>query len=349
MNHQVLCSSRSKKIFWLGILVAYSLLAVVGSLLQLWPLDALLQAFQSSTRQEQPRNKNNETITPSNASPAKVTPPTEKITIFYNLFLQADPHIPFVQELVQEQLNLTNSQWHGDIYVTLIGRPLSLPGTHLLHQTNQGSKLITLRTLWDHCQNNKSNLFHSKVIYLHSKGSFHPSPENNLLRRFLTAGALLEECAHLPDTCNICSSRMSPLPHPHTSGNMWLVRCSYVQTLLEPYSFRKAMGRKNNAQIGSGRFAAKHWIHSHPTNRPCDLYTRPDYVWDYQNVPTVETFQANLELQPAPRFNNSEVYDLKKKWYGTAWDRLGGGQQQFRLDEYRRLYNVSAPHHCQVY
>ena len=55
-------------------------------------------------------------------------------------------------------------------------------------------------------------------------------------------GALSKECAMMPeDTCNVCSSRFSPVPHPHTSGNMWLARCDYIKKLIDPLIFEAAM------------------------------------------------------------------------------------------------------------
>jgi hypothetical protein len=99
--------------------------------------------------------------------------------------------------------------------------------------------------------------------------SFTPTPENDLLRRFLTKGALSEECANMPTTCNVCSSRFSPLPHPHTSGNMWAARCDYVSRLIEPKDqFQRAMRqfRNKGSPVCTGRlrYALEHWIHSSP-------------------------------------------------------------------------------------
>jgi hypothetical protein len=84
-----------------------------------------------------------------------------------------------------------------------------------------------------------------------------------------------------------------PFPHPHVPGNMWLAHCSYVNYLLEPIAFHNNMYKvqamlvlKSNAEhyccIGNGRYAAEHWIHSHPNVKPSDLYTSPDYTWGYE-------------------------------------------------------------------
>jgi len=79
------------------------------------------------------------------------------------------------------------------------------------------------------------------------------------------------------------------------------------------------------------RYAAEHWIHSHPSVRPCDLHTDPKYVWLYEPLPDGDYVK---EFQLAPR------YPLKtyvKKEY-CAKD---GQSLQQRLDEYKVLYDVS--------
>ena len=90
----------------------------------------------------------------------------------------------------------------------------------------EGGEDLTYHVLWNYCRNNPYH--NAKVVYLHSKGSFHDSSQNTDLRKFITNSALSKECANLPDQCDVCSYRMSPFPYPHTSGNMWLARCDYV-------------------------------------------------------------------------------------------------------------------------
>ena len=201
-------------------------------------------------------------------------------------------------------------------------------------------------------------LSHQSVIYLHSKGSYRPFPNNDKLRRFLTRGALSNECASIHHTsqqssssstttsttasstacsvCNVCSSRMSPIPHSHTPGNMWLAKCNYIQYLYEPYQFENVMGTPSSC-LGSGRWSAEHWVHSHPSNQPCDLYTNPRFTWDYVGTPSLEEFESQLELALAPRFPWGAYVGIRN--YCTH----RGASLQRRLDEYQRLYNGSTP------
>ena len=148
---------------------------------------------------------------------------------------------------------------------------------------------------------------------------------------FLTRGALSKECTNLPLTCNVCSSRMSPMPHPHTPGNMWLARCDYVSKLMDPHTFSHAMDQIGGGSCrGSGRYAVEHWIHSHPGVRPCDLHTDPAYTWNYKPLPEGE---FPKELKPAPRYPLATyVKDMCGK---------NGQLLQERLDEYQKLYRLA--------
>ena len=72
------------------------------------------------------------------------------------------------------------------------------------------------------------------VVYVHSKGSYHPHEFQDQWRDYVTAGALSQECRLMPEHCNMCSSRMSPVPYPHSPGNMWAARCGYISELMDP-------------------------------------------------------------------------------------------------------------------
>jgi hypothetical protein len=116
------------------------------------------------------------------------------------------------------------------------------------------------------------------MVYIHNKGSFSPTKENTILRRLITPAALSRECSHMPSSCNTCSFRFSPLPHPHSPGNMWAARCSYIKLLMDPRKFKQNMSLlypdKRKAypeEVGTGRYSA---VHSHPAVSPCDTSTK---------------------------------------------------------------------------
>jgi hypothetical protein len=119
---------------------------------------------------------------------------------------------------------------------------------------------------------------------------------------------------------------------------MFLARCDYVSKLMDPRLFDHAMveihGLRDDSCLGTGRFASEHWIHSHPTVRPCDMYTETDFVWGMPRFPelNIEREKTHMDLQPAPRFHNLSSYILK-------YCRGIGVSRKARLDEYQRLYN----------
>ena len=84
--------------------------------------------------------------------------------------------------------------------------------------------------------------------------------------------------------------------------------------------------------VGKGRYAAEHWVHSHPSVMPCDLATDKKYTWGH-NKDDSEKLDENfeIELQQAPRFK-LEVYE-KNICVGI------GSSLSDRLMEYNALYS----------
>ena len=265
------------------------------------------------------------------------------IKVFFNVY--ANPADAAsrqrAKQYVDEQMALLLPEHH--VLVRTIGAQLEIENaTHVQHE-EEGTEMGTLKLLWDYCQ--KEDLPHGEiVVYLHNKGSFHPSKENDLMRKWLTRAALSKECSSMPSSCNVCSYRMSPIPHPHTSGNMWAAKCEYIKQLIDPTEFGVKMDQLYNngvrqkksegqeAAIGTGRFAAEHWVHSHPKVQPCDLSTS-DYAWDYDGFPAVDTF--NLEV--APRYDWNK---LSKAVVSRHDPRFGFDH---RVAEYKFLYNETPP------
>ena len=276
---------------------------------------------------------------------------TKPVAVFYNVFASKIEDLDYVMhDIVKEQMHMINPKLH-DVYVRSIGMPFSfefllnqgnpskgdLSITRIQHDST-GNEVGTLKLLWDYCNLNPER----SVVYLHSKGSFSRKKSNDQLRKFLTRGALSEECANIPNSCNVCSSRFSPVPHPHTSGNMWLAKCSYVKNLIDPLKFEEAMNKLRTirrkvtrACVGRGRFAAEHWIHSHPSVKPCDVSDDPSFVWEYQHIPKPD---FKIDLKPAPRFNLTTYFPPNKRFCGKF-----GLVKEDRLMEYRELYGEEVP------
>ena len=231
----------------------------------------------------------------------------EAVHVFYHIFAKAHASLP--SALVSEQLaTLAEAHCKRPLYINyvLVGqawnsRAISESGLncsrcHKAAEIPVGNEIFTLQLLHDHCRKNPATL----AAYIHDKGSFHPSGPNTVLRRFLTTSVASRECLGLPETCTVCSGRFSPLPHPHYPGNMWTARCSYIEKLMPPLGFEAAMKkfvlqhlsaspmgglRQNgdNELLGAGRFAAEHWMTSHPSVVPCDVYPGA-YDWGYYHI-----------------------------------------------------------------
>ena len=290
-------------------------------------------------------------ITSSNNN--NVVQPNNKIHIFYNLFTKNAQEEDRVRKIVEEQFGHINPTLHdaNNISITSIGHQLSNMSITQQHY-NTGGEDITLHALWEYCKRN--NHTNTKVIYLHSKGSYHPNEANNKLRNFVTRGALSTECANLPNDCNVCSSRMSPLPHPHTSGNMWLARCDYVSRLFDPLLQSAATANEemknvmlpssniheDNPCMGRGRYLGEHWVHSHPSVMPCDLYPGSEFTWAHLRVPPIDR-EWKKELVKAPRFKFKE-YVLP----GMCMDEYPMTLSitdfvRLRVQNYELLYNIT--------
>jgi len=249
-----------------------------------------------------------------------------------------------------------------EVDFTTIGKPwnessinesgLSCPACYHRAHYSEGWEPVTHQSMYEYCVQNPTK----RVAYIHNKGSFHSSFNNYVIRRFLMKAITSEECVNMPDTCSVCSSRFSPLPHPHTPGNMWHAQCSHIQKLLPPASFEQTMnnltaqGGADGVTVdgaphrvlwsvdfmeGGNRYAAEHWVHSHPDTQPCDIY---DGEFKWGGIPDsdmgVHTGKWTPHLQRGVRFpllsyssDASEVLDQNGcivwvQWRCTEWRTL---------------------------
>ncbi|KAL3780466.1 hypothetical protein ACHAWO_011789 [Cyclotella atomus] len=275
------------------------------------------------------------------ASSSTASAPTaaRPITVFYNVYADPD-RIDNARDIVSEQMQHIMPEHR--VFVRSIGAQFPIENATRIQHDQEGSEFETLGILWNYCHDSP-HAENDTVVYIHNKGSFHPSKVNTMFRRFITPGALSRECSEMPPECNICSFRFSPLPHPHSPGNMWAARCNYIKLLLDPNKFEWEMERFYNiskmkeysAAIGTGRYAAEHWVHSHPAVSPCDLSTG-HYAWGYKGIATAE-----YKLEQAPRYNKTMfmVYSGREYWVESIrWLHVG-----HRLKEYIFLYNQTPP------
>ena len=292
-----------------------------------------------------------------------------KNVVFFNIFIPDGVNRENALNIAASQLNSMKASHHklSKLFYNLIGNITGLSinlceniaDCTCLNHISVGDEIITLQALHDFC------LSHSEysVSYIHNKGSFHPSLENDVLRQLhMRANFETDTCkrAIQNTNCNVCSGRFSPLPHFHTSGNMWTAKCNYIKKLHAPSTFEAKMDlivsefRDNTSLralflpcidinenrdclggplIGYQRFASEHWIHSHPSVVPCDtLPSNYTFMWMYNNLPDVNV-KWETDLHVGPRFT-LESYLNNGVLYKIQWFTLAG-----RLYEWDQLYN----------
>lgn len=272
------------------------------------------------------------------------------IPVFYNVYANpAEKGDAKEYKYANEQMSLLLPE--HQVFIRSIGKSFKVENaTHIQHD-DEGSEGGTLKLLWTYCKTHGMDSPDKKVVYLHNKGSFHPKKSNDILRRWLTRAALSKECTNMPPFCNVCSYRMSPMPHPHTSGNMWAARCEYIRKLMDPMLFQQKMaqlyGNHGNPMIGTGRYAFEHWVHSHPSILPCDLSTS-EYIWDYHGLP--EQNHDEFKLEAAPRYDRNTFFRIAARDipYMRSYELPRTIDKHLtldhRLDEYIFLYNETPPY-----
>ena len=292
--------------------------------------------------------------------------------IFFNVFIPTG-------ELRNHAISITRSQMsdirrsslaHSEIFCNLFGDvtadvPMcaSMDNCQIMKKLQEGNEITTLSDLYNYCLEHPE----STVTYIHNKGSFTNTPENTALREIhMRAQVRTNTCRQAVDagTCNVCSARFSPLPHFHTSGNMWTAHCSYVKDLISPMDFERKMDEVIEAlqldppllkemfpctgqpllfdcveppHIGLKRYCSEHWIHSHPYVVPCDvLPTKYKFVWNYNDIPNPKE-KWIPDVFVGPRFPLS-VFLNNYIPSTPKWFALKG-----RIFEWQNLYKALPP------
>jgi hypothetical protein len=217
---------------------------------------------------------------------------------------------------------------------------------HPLIHAEAADEMLALDGLYEYCLAHPT----ATVTYLHSKGSFHPNQVNDAWRRALTAAALHTDCWGHMNTCNVCGLQFFTQFTLFWPGNMWTAACPYVTQLIPPHSFasqyeaavadllllrldgvlQSLLLRDRPDYFGLDRYAAEHWIGSHPDLRPCDMDAvseRPqdifkrhapvdqvDQAFQFGLAPRHVGFAVGHNFEAHQRLRNSEE-DRKKEIY----------------------------------
>jgi hypothetical protein len=263
-----------------------------------------------------------------------------RIAVFYNVFVPLDGQ-QRARNIMQEQLAFINNSSltrNGpvSVYYNTIGAYLDdfnttticestkqLQCTHLHHYNVGTYEDVTLGRMHEFCAAHAQY----KVVYVHSKGSFHGIETKTLSqsawRQHMMAAVVHEDCLRnrSADTyCDVCGLLALPLPSVHFPGNFFTAECSYVNKLLHPTVFQQRLQqvveqamrkrldqvfvsnvlKEANYYYGLDRFASEHWIASHPSVRACDMSKRPDlFYWRRAHPP--KNVREELEWSAFPR------------------------------------------------
>ncbi|KAL7538372.1 hypothetical protein ACHAXR_008508 [Thalassiosira sp. AJA248-18] len=215
----------------------------------------------------------------------------------------------------KEETTILEKKKKGVVLYNLIGNGDAFPSknmTDLCHQLHprlecqlmqyyeEGGEAVTLQDVHNFCHSSddlvvKDGKNETRVVYLHSKGSYHSQKENHIWRRQMTSASLHPDCLNPPDDrCDVCSAQFYIKYAIMFPGNMWSAKCSYIRKLIPPneeYERRKSESIKrflilrlwsvmqatldvdNGEHYGLGRYQWEHWIASHPSIRPCEVHT----------------------------------------------------------------------------
>jgi hypothetical protein len=240
------------------------------------------------------------------------------LAIFYHIYVPPErDEARKARDIIQQQLHdlgralsTTPNLPISTLYYTSVGQeveeayvnaicqqyPAHIRSCNRLKHLAAGFEEHTLQELFEYCQEHEDH----RVIYVHTKGSYHSSPGQNRWRRHMTDAVASPDCiarAHIED-CDLCGLLFIARPTHHFTGNMFNARCSYIRRLIPPLEFEARMNVVYNGarslvdngtltailfdlnvpwNMGTQRYAMEHWHGSHPSSEIiCDVATNPD-------------------------------------------------------------------------
>jgi hypothetical protein len=284
--------------------------------------------------------------------------------IFFNIYINPS-NVSRSLEIVQEQLSERRKAMSAATvplyYVTIGARnftTMSKPGVdqpiedcsncHWLEHLDEGTELNTLHHVYTHCLSHPKDI----IVYLHNKGSFTQSEQNDKLRWHLTRSLFLPDCLHNLGNFTSCSAKFSVSPFFGYVGNMFNAKCEYIQKLIPPFDFSSEMEQvlddmrkdKEHADyfhyggnnfsmerpswLGTGRYAAEHWIASHPSIRPAQVYPNNKFTYRIKD----------LSYQWKPNMRSADISRKEIHFTETnlpPWFHLVG-----KLYQWKHLYDA---------
>ena len=209
----------------------------------------------------------------------------------------------------------------------------------------------TLKSVFDFCNAHED----MRVVYMHSKGSYHGSARNHRLRQRMVEAVTSEMCLKPPDeSCNLCGLRFSAMRGLFFPGNFWTAKCDYVNRLLSPEDYKAKLTDvvkdaqlmkvrrqlvmkllpESPATLGLDRYASEFWVGSHPSIIPCDVSKTEDFkYWLKKHRNTGAEFEWSMAPRHKAIMSNRKIRareDLRLREYNLLagnifrWQRLYG-------------------------
>jgi len=247
------------------------------------------------------------------------------VAVFLHMWAPNPAAAPATAAIATEMLRSVPTAW--PVYATAVASatPIERPNT-ITTRVKSGYETVTLEAARSFCLRHRG----ATVIYMHTKGAFHPSSRQIVHRRRLVAAATSPACTRMPEHCDVCGARVSPLASPHVPGNMWAARCRHVAGLLPPAMWqaeatrrydktsgnwhpRWLFGRRPLFCRGASRYADEFWLLSRPNATGCDIDA------EVYPGPTPETPLAQFDSRAlvAPRF--------PRQLYRKLWSKCTEG------------------------
>ncbi|KAL7468423.1 hypothetical protein ACHAXS_008662 [Conticribra weissflogii] len=294
--------------------------------------DSLTSKFDAQIDVDHPTSSNSAVTTHSKK---KFSPPKDALFVaFYNLFIpeDADSAANAIEVLTEQLGQVAESlrrleRKHGEtettsqtavVYYNMIGNEHVYPEDNitalckslhpgltcqLLNFYESASEAATLHDIYQYCQDDDDAYVQrtnndTRVVYLHSKGSYHRREANDNWRREMTNSVLHDDCLFPPDDqCDVCGAQFYTRFSFMFPGNMWTAKCSYIQKLLSPVEGGEYERLKRESVLkffklrlwghldstlledrvdyfGLGRYRLEHWVASHPSIQPCELHKK---------------------------------------------------------------------------
>ena len=205
------------------------------------------------------------------AAAVAATPPP---AVFIHAWARNKAEAPATSAIIAELIEGINPAW--PIRVTVVG---AAKWPNASFHAASGMETVTLERIKLFCGDNPART----VVYLHTKGAFHPSASNSRRRAKVKRAAVSPACMRmtgLDSACNVCGQRISLTPYHYPPGNMWAAQCSHINRLVSPTTWKRIstyayteprmmFSKLPDWCMGAHRYADETWVLSRPGSLGC--------------------------------------------------------------------------------